>query len=351
MTNPSFALIILIIWLLLTPLTIQAQSQGHTLRGRVHSASGAGVPWIIADLEDSDSKSVAMAITDNAGNFGFTGLTGTSYAVVIRAYGYEPASKNIKFTGKAGPDGQGETRILDISLTPKSNARPAKPPPAFTQNVPPAARSVYDRAMKLGLAGKRQLAFTMMQEAVRIFPDYFEAHFVLGNELMKAEHFSEAYAELNKALKINPNDGRVYQSLGLILMRQKKYAVAAAVFAESWRADSSDPQTALLRAVALIEHASTINPSQSESANTERNDALNEAEKWLTYASAQGGNKLAVVHFQKARIYLRKGEAVRAADELEQYLQMAPNDKEADSLRSAIEKLRSATSGVTPSPQ
>jgi len=63
------------------------------------------------------------------------------------------------------------------------------------------------------------------------------------------------------------------------------------------------------------------------------------AEKSLTQAFELSGKKLAAVHLQLARLYEKKGRA-GAADELDKYLKMAPDDKKADAIRAAIKTLR-----------
>jgi len=80
--------------------------------------------------------------------------------------------------------------------------------------------------LKLSAQGKKEAAVAALQEAIRIFPNYFNAHFVLGNELIKTGKYSDAIAQLEEARGINPKDDRIYELFGIVLMRQGKYAVA-----------------------------------------------------------------------------------------------------------------------------
>lgn len=112
----------------------------------------------------------------------------------------------------------------------------------------------------------------------------------------------------------------------------------------------SDPGILLMRATALIEHAAAINPSASKEAAAERESAFGLAEKDLAKALELSGKKLAAAHLQLARLHEKKGNRARAADELEQYLRMAPDDKKADAIRSAIKTLRSQADEKKPSP-
>src|SRR6185436_17713889 len=100
---------------------------------------------------------------------------------------------------------------------------------------PKAAQQAFDRAMKLSTEAKPEAAIEKMKEAIKEFPDYFEAHLQLGNQFMKLGKLDEALSELDRAREINPKDERVYQLFGFLLMRQKNYGVAVAVFSEASR--------------------------------------------------------------------------------------------------------------------
>jgi cytochrome c-type biogenesis protein CcmH/NrfG len=123
-------------------------------------------------------------------------------------------------------------------------------------------------------------------------------------------------------------------------MKQQKYSIAVGVFAEASRLNPSNPMNPLMRAIALIYQASTIEPTQSAAARSDREFLLARAEVALTQASDLSGKKLTADHLSLAMLYEMKGERARAADELEQYLRKTPDIKNADSINAAIKKLR-----------
>jgi tetratricopeptide (TPR) repeat protein len=190
----------------------------------------------------------------------------------------------------------------------------------------------------------------LMQEAVKIFPAYFDAHFALSSEMLKAGRFNEAIAELDLARTINPDSDRVYQLFGVALIGLKRYDLAAAVFAEAFRLNPQEPLHLLMRGSALIDFSSTVDPAASKDAAILWYDALNEAEKSLTRADALSNKQLAAVHLQMAWLYHKKGDDARAADELEQYLLKNPTSKNSDAIRDQIQKLRSASGHTKPPP-
>jgi len=207
------------------------------------------------------------------------------------------------------------------------------------------------RALKLSAAGKVQLAIAMLEEAVRMAPGYFDARLALGDELAKAGRYAEAIAELERARVLRPDDVRVYQSFGMVLMRQQKYVLAAAVFGEAVRLNPNAPLPHMMRAVALIYHANTIKPSASASAAADRQYFLGVAEEMLTRASELSGNRLTADHLSLAMFYEMKGDRTRAADELERYLQETPEPKNEEVIRAAIKELRHLSDEGYPPPQ
>jgi tetratricopeptide (TPR) repeat protein len=319
----------------------QQQQQERAIRGRAQTTTGASAAWIIVRLLNNRSEPVSLAVTNNAGEFLFSNLREMNYLVVIAAPGHQTATEKISFAGgRANSVDANGVRMVNITLSPERAARAPVTRPAFTQNVPAAARDAFERAIKFGRAGRRQVASTMVQEAIRIFPDYFDARFALSSELAKAGRYAEAIVELEHAIRINPKDDRVYQSFGLIMMKQGKYEVAAAVFAEAARLNESESLHPLMRAEALIDYASTFEAVGTPEALILIQDAFNEAEKNLNLANAKSGNGLAAVHFQMARLYQKRGERARAADELDQYLLANPSARNADEIRDVIRTLR-----------
>ena len=223
----------------------------------------------------------------------------------------------------------------------------------FTQNVPSAARGMFDRAAAMSKAGKGALALTLLGESLKVYPDYFDARLALGNELFKAGRLTEAMTEFEHARRINPKDDQVYLSVGLVMMQQKRYNIAASVFADASLLNPNEPLHRLMRGIALIRHASTLNPSSSKSLAAERDFLYRSAEEALSQALELSGRRLPEAYLYRALIYEKRGERARSADELEQYLQVNAGAENAEAVRQAIRKLRdpASTSQAVPSVQ
>jgi len=195
--------------------------------------------------------------------------------------------------------------------------------------------------MKLVDGGKREEAIEKMRQAIGVFPKYFDAHLQLGNLFLKTGKSAEAIAELDIAREINPNDERTFQSFGLLMLSQRNYPVAVAVYEEAGRLNPSNAMNPLMRGIALIHQAATV----AESNAADRMLLLNQADRALAQALNLSDNKMKPDGPTLALFYEMKGEPERAASELEAYLKKAPEARNAEALKSEIKRLRDKAQG------
>jgi tetratricopeptide (TPR) repeat protein len=77
------------------------------------------------------------------------------------------------------------------------------------------------------------------REAIRLFPEYVEAHKNLGNLLINERRYDEAMASFSAAIRINPDNSSVLNSLGKCLALQGKTPEALIQFREAARLDTN----------------------------------------------------------------------------------------------------------------
>lgn len=331
-----------IVALLLFASSLAHAQSGNSVRGKVRDSAGNALRHVIVDIQTGNGAPINQTTTNNEGDFFFGGLLEAGYIIVVKYPGYNTASESVEFNKRAGENTPGETRTIEITLTPLADVTPRNAPPrvAFAQDVPPRAREAFERGMKLSRDGKAAEAEAAVRESIELFPDYFDARFWLANELIRIRRLDESVQHLEVARRVNPKEERVYLSFGLLLMMKKNYGVAAAVFAEAARLNPTDAQAQMQRGVSLIEYAIIIDASASGKAAEERRGALDDAERALNEAYRLSGKRLSVVHLQLARVHERRGERARAADELEEYLRENPSEKNAAAMREAVKTLR-----------
>lgn len=309
--------------LVLTVIIVEGQSSdGNVLVGKVRSNSGQPIANVIVQLESGNGVIVGQTVTSNEGDYAFGSLTGASFVLVVNDVQHEPFAERVEFS-RQGTTRPGEMLRADITLAPKSRTAAARAGVIFRQDVPEAALKAYQRGLKLLSELKATEGIAALDEATRLFPSYFDAHFALGLEMFRLHRYDDSIKELEKARIVNPRDSRLYHTFGLVLYEQKKYAMAIRVFQECEKLDPRNAEARLMRATALIDTGQ-----------------LDEAESELKDADRLSSRKLVLVHIQLARLYEKRGESGRAADELERYLRQNPNAENAPAIREAVKKLR-----------
>jgi TolA-binding protein len=314
-----------------------AFGQGHVIRGKVRSASGPNLPRITVSLESGNGALLNQTVTNNEGDFLFGNLGDNSYVIMVSAPDYNLVSERVEFVRSVNANDPGETRTVEITLTAKTSTS-RRGGVRFVQAVPKAAEDAFTQATKMLGDGRVDEAQAALEISLKIFPDYFDARFLFASELFKQGKLDDAIKQLNEAQRINPKDARVWYLFGTLLVQQRKYAVAARVFAEAANLNPLEPQYSFMQGVALIDQSAN-DQSEAKQSGEVRAFFLSEAEKALIRAYEVSGKKLALVHLQLARVYEKRGDRKRAAEELDQYLR-SPDAKNPAQIRDAIKKLR-----------
>lgn len=318
-------------------ITVPVLAQGaHTLQGRVITPNGNQPTAPVRITLTFNGRRIYETFTDLSGRFSFTALARGTYQLTAEGNGqtFETTTvyAEIAAFGAAPQLFNQDIQLRPITHKPLGQTGVVN---AFTQDVPKAARQAFERAAKLNEELKTDAAIEQILEAIRIFPAYLEAHLELGNIFLKAGRFEQAIAELDRAREIDPNDERAYQSFGLVLMKQKNYAVAVLVFGEAARLNPNNPMNELMRATALIHQAATVPEAQI----ADRSSLLDKAALSLSQASKLSGDKLKADSLTLATFYEMKNEPGRAADELELFLRKS-EVKNAEVIQKEIKRLR-----------
>jgi|SRR6185369_3918845 tetratricopeptide (TPR) repeat protein len=311
----------------------------YVIEGKVILPSGTQPPNAVRVKLTYNGRPINETFTDLSGRFSFPGLKAGSYQLTAEGDGINFETTSVRAEVSAFfPAGQSFTEDIQVRPIAQKAIAAAGVVSAFTQDVPPAAKQALDAGIKLAEEGNAAAAVESMQKAIQIFPKYFEAHLQLGNAFLKANKFNEAIAELDLAREINPNDERCYQTFGLLMMRQRNFAVAVMVFGEAARLNPSNPTNAVMRATALIHQAA--NTSDSAPSTEDRAHLLSRAEIAMSQAATLSENKLKPDSLTVALFYELKGEPERAATELESYLKKSPQLKNAEAIQNEIKRLR-----------
>jgi len=111
----------------------------------------------------------------------------------------------------------------------------------------------YNLGVYLLKAGHGAAAIEHYREAVRLKPDYIEAHTNLGIALSASGRLPEAMAEYEAALELNPDYPKAHYNLGLALFREHRLPEAIAEYEEALRLKPDYPKADLNAGDALAD--------------------------------------------------------------------------------------------------
>lgn len=321
------------ICLLLVAFAAAVPAQTGVIRGKVRVPGGETLTGVIVELWRTGGLEAQTATTRD-GDFEFPNLTPSNYEVIVKQQGYYPASQRVEFYFEQN-NARLELRTIEILLRPLDQPVNRLPPgTTFVQDVPEAARTAFTGAMAKLREGKPDEAQPLLDKAISIFPNYFDAHFSLAVEYDRLGRSEAALAALERARQINDRDARVYYIFGVIMSRNRKYVTAEYAFRSALDRNPTHAPTSLALGIVQFELA------RRTSKDAERVELLDLAERSLTRAIETSEPKLAAAYLQRARVREQKGTRPAAAEDLTTYLKLNPEDKNAPAIRAAIEKLR-----------
>lgn len=301
------------------------ETSSNSISGHVSNDEHVPLADIRVELLDQLDSVIRTVKTDGSGLFVFRKLSDGTFQVRVQTSGTNYVSQT-KRVDLARPHGFGAAfEELDfILITDRKTSSTAKPGVVFVQEVPEPARKQYQKGTELlEKSDKRQEAFVALKSAIDIFPQYFDALEMLGTEQVKDSQYEAAIPLLTKALEVN---SRAYAScfaLGVAQYNLKQFQPAI----ESFK-----------RAVLLNEKS--INANLWLGIALRQTNRPEEAEAYLKRADVLADSKLPDAHWQLALLYNQLKRFKEAADELEKFLKVQPDARDAELIKKLIQRLR-----------
>jgi len=295
--------------------------QVTSISGHVSDNRQNPIPDLQVELLDDVDSVIARTKTDNSGLFFFRRLSTGVFQIRVQTYGTTFISQTQRVQL-----GRGRAfEQVDFVLTSKgASSSPAIPGVVFAQEVPDKARKQYERGIALIQKNEqRKEGVAALENAIELFPLYFDALHVLGTEYVKQQDYERAIPVLTKAIEVNR---QAYPSLYTLSIAQYNLKQVPEAI-ESMR-----------RAMALNQ--------QSMAANLwlgmllRQTDKFDEAETYLKQADHLAAAKSAEVHWQLALLFNQVKRYKEAADELELFLKVEPDAKDTELIKKLIKKFR-----------
>lgn len=300
----------------------------NRIEGVVVDQSNSGVGNAYVELYDTNGSLVARQRTREQGRFSFRGMGPGRYTIIVKPFGtnLKEDSKDIEINNQ---NSRSDTVIVEFRLIPDKrfeNSQPSVVGTIFAQEVPADAERLYKTGIER-IESKPEQGAKDLEEAIKIFPRYFNALAALGKANIVRGKYELGYPYLLTAIDVNNKCGDCYYSLAIAFYKLDQLpaatkAIDAAVMLQ--------PATAVIRLLQGIVYR--------------LNNDLPGAEKALLTAKTLYKEPNSEVHWQLSLVYNRLKRNQEAANELEEYLKTKPDlsKSEKESVRDLISRLRNS---------
>jgi Flp pilus assembly protein TadD len=193
---------------------------------------------------------------------------------------------------------------------------------AALAGIPKPAQDLYQQALNSSKAGDHKKAVEELKKALGMAPDFMPALNELGMQYLRLNELDKAALSLEQAVKLAPDSFAPRLNHGLVLLQQKKFKAAEPElrFAISKDESSAPAHEYLGRTLIGLQK-------------------LEEAEKELRRAIELGGAQAVNAHRYLGALYMQVGHDAQAVAELQEYLRLQPNVKDADQIKQIIKDL------------
>jgi TolA-binding protein len=272
------------------------------------------------DVSENDSASGSQQVMKSSGAFRVTRFEGCELRALLTGF------RSTSVTLHILQDDFGETRVGTIVLSRLSSAEGSSIS-VTSLSAQKEARQAYEAGRKAAIDKKFDEAARQLNEAVRLYPKYSAAWYLLG-EIHRAQQPEQARKEYAEAIAGDPQFVNPYIGLMLIAVDQKNWE-------EAQRA--SDQVIRLNGPAVAYFYNSAANYSLKKLEIAEQS-----ARKFISIDLDHHKPEICLI---LASILQAKHDSAGAAQQLRTYLALVPNTPIADQLRADAQRLENTPSG------
>ncbi len=292
---------------------------GVTVFGRVSLPDGKPAPRVLVRLEMANGLRREV-MTDDYGRYEIRGLNAGRYQVsAINPNAPEQYSDRAESDSARSFSNRVQIDVY-LRLPLQGDKREAKPGTVSvaeaTQNIPKAARKAYEQGLKLQKENQSEKALVAFNQAIELYPEYFQALTERANLLMGLAQLAEAAADFERALRLNDKYVPALRGLGYCQIQRKQFDAAASNLERAYAMEPEAPLTLLLLGYANLSLG-----------------RYEPAKECLQEALRLGPESAARAHVYLAEIFAHERKFKEAADSIHRYLSLTPHAADAESLR------------------
>jgi tetratricopeptide (TPR) repeat protein len=306
----SFALSLILI----AALASNAFAVGEArLTGKFTDSAGKPLPNGTITVSTSKGRNFKQVYkTKPDGTYAIFLIDGTvSYDFLFEAPGFASYKENMKLK-------LGEPNVKDVSLVAANAA--AAPAAASSPAIPMIDPAIvaYNEGAVLFNEGKDAEAIVKFEAATAAKPDLVTAYAGLARAYYRTKNYSKAIEAANKVIAIDSDD-----------------ADMTAILAESYT------QTGNTEKAAQFKSKVPVNPTRAfnEAAKAINAGKDTDAEPLLKQCIS-ADPKFALAYYELGMVYVRSGKSAEARTNLEQYLALQPNGKDAATAKEMLKYVK-----------
>ena len=313
---------------------IVKKQAGNTISGYVFGNQRQPMPNVNVELTDDLMRTVGRVQTNSSGRYIFGNLTSGKYRVRVLPYetNYQEQIQEVEIINYSRQSSTGaisrgglDNSQLDFYLRIKKGVNPTTiNGTIFAQEIPKEARAKFDAGVANINLKKNREGLNDIKSAVEIFPDYYDALLLLGNEYIKLNYHQAAQALLTKAVEVNPKSysgwyGLAYADYSLNQIPESSMAVTKAIDLNPESVDAI-----LLNGILL-----------------KQQKKYDESLIQLKKAKELAKGSVPQINWQMALLYGNNlKDYAKAAEELELLLKVQPDSKDSEMIKKLIATFR-----------
>lgn len=325
----GFTTIFTVIFLLICFATNSLSQSNNTISGHVFNPERQPVVEVYVELLNEVNSVLVRKKTNSGGRYMFNGVSGGNFTVRVLTFGTDfeeqSAEINISSDGIAGR-APSESVQQDFYLRRRRNTdgSPIITGAVFVQEIPDASKKLYAQAVDSFINKNSNEGIRLLEEAIKLFPDYYLALERLGQEYGAQEKWDMSYTFFKKAVSINDRSFNSWYGLSIAANQSQK---------------TDEGFQAIQKAVSL--NSSSVEAIFQLGLNQRRLQQFENAEKSLKEANKLAKEKSPDVHWNLALLYAHNlKKFASAADHLEKYLKVKPDDPQKGNINKLIKQFR-----------
>src|ERR1700730_7152786 len=183
----------------------ESSSLVNRVEGIVWNPYRRPVPDVYVELQNENYSTVSRVRTDSTGRFSFFGVSSGHYNIKVLTSGtdYLEYSEGLDLVNvvRGGSDEVYLDIYLKFNKSKTNSGLGTITEVVFVQEVPEEARKLYKQGVKDINDGDK--GFNEIEQALKVFPDYYDALNTLGREYVGRKEYQKSLAYLIRSIDVN----------------------------------------------------------------------------------------------------------------------------------------------------